>query len=62
MVFVVGANQGRFYAAFHLPPSDLFVVEIAQDKDDLVAVVKAKDPTLLPAVQANLERVFAQRK
>jgi hypothetical protein len=61
-IFVVGKIDERLAAAFQLPSGDIFVAEVAQQGNDIVALVKSKDPTLLPLVQQNFQYLFAERK
>jgi hypothetical protein len=62
-VFVVGTSeQGRLYLSFALPGPEVFVAEVAYQEGVIIAVVKAREQTLLPLVQQSLQYLLGQIK
>jgi hypothetical protein len=57
-VVVVGENRARKQITFALTGGEVFVGKVSQVGLDVIAKIKALEPTLLPLVQASLEHLL----
>ena len=59
-IFITGKNDNKTYVSFALPNTEVFVAELVSGVQTLTATVKASNSDFLPAIEANVQYLFAQ--